>query len=454
MKMRITLLLIAATLLGACSSKSALTPEEAKSLAREAYIYAFPAVEHNKAIGQMINSAGVPFNKILVEARLFTAADTTVVSPNNDTYYLPAVLDIRNEPVVVSVPEIAGRRDFMIQLIDIFTNCPDYISKLATCNGPGNYLVARADWNGEVPAGIDRVIRIQSTVVLALGRIQVYGAEDKDAETLAKQFDISPLSSYTKSAAPQSVSLKWPAQSYDAKTGDAEGFFSMFNYIIQYQLLNEADKALLEKYAAIGLGVGKEFGKANFSPEVWSAIEEGADEAKAEIKAHTDQLGRSVNGWQFSPQNAGRWGTDYMTNAAAAWKYIYVNTPEEALYLVGGVDNSGVRLDGSTGRYTLNFTKEQIPQAKFFWSLTIYGHRGYFMANELGRNTLNSASELVYEKDGSLKIYIQKENPGAAKEANWLPAPGEEFYMILRMYGPTDDVIAGKWQIPPVEKAQ
>ncbi|MDR2084464.1 MAG: DUF1214 domain-containing protein [Bacteroidales bacterium] len=432
--------------------KSELTPEHAKSLAKEAYIYAFPAVEHNKAIWKIVGDSKNVWNTMWVEARLFSPADTTVVSPNNDTYYCPAVLDIRHEPVVFSVPEMKDGRDFLIQLLDIFTNCPDYISKLATGDGPGNYMVARSDWDGETPAGIDTVIKIPATVVLALGRIQVYGPEDEEALMLGRQFRITPLSSFAQTQAPPADTLQWTAKSYDAKTGDVEGFFNMFNYIIQYQILNESDKKLMDKYESIGLGVREKFSKSDFPAKIWKAIEEGAAEAKAEIRAKTDHIGKEVNGWQFSPENAGRWGTDYLTNAAAAWKYIYVNTPEEALYLVDGVDISGDKFNGSANSYTLSFREGQLPQAKFFWSLTIYGQKGYLKANDINRYAINSSSDVKYAGDGSLTIYIRKDHPGKDKESNWLPAPDEEFYMILRMYGPTEDVISGRWQIPAVVK--
>lgn len=454
-KTRTLCLLATALLLTACgNSKSKLTPQTAKSLAKSAYIYAFPAVEHNKAIWEITTGTKREWNTIWVEPRLFSAKDTTVVSPNNDTYYCPGILDLRYEPVILSVPRVKGKRDFLIQFLDIFTNCPDYVSKLATGEGPGTYMIARPDWKGEIPTGVNGIIKVPATVVLVLGRIQVYGAQDKEAEILARQFKITPLSTFTRTPAPEAEPIRWTAKPYNSKTGDAEGFFRMFNYMIQYQILNEADKVLMDKYAAIGLGAGKEFSKTAFSPEIWRAIEEGAAEAKARIEAKVDNIGKKINGWQYSPENAGRWGTDYLTSAAAAWKYIYVNIPEESIYIISGVDADGNKPDGSSGKYALTFKKGRIPEAEFFWSLTIYGHKGYFMPNELNRNTINSSSEVKYGKDGSLTIYIQKENPGKEKESNWLPAPNEEFYMILRMYGPTQEAITGKWQIPPILKVR
>ncbi|MDR2919843.1 MAG: DUF1214 domain-containing protein [Tannerella sp.] len=455
-KLKILSFLAIALLLSACGgskSKQEITPRQAKELAKEAYIYAFPAVEHNKGIWAVLVKDKTPFNQFFANTQLFDPQHTSVVSPNNDTFYGYAICDIRNEPVVITIPKIE-KRYFSFQICDIFTNCPEYISTLATGNGPGNYMLARSDWQGKTPEGIAKVIRVPATVVFTLARTQVFGPQDKEAAVLSTSYKVVPLSTFEGTTAPAGVTpLVWPAKPYDSKTGDIEGFFKEFNFMVQYQILSGSDKALMDKYAAIGLAPGKEFSKSEFKPEIWTAIEAGANEAKKEIEAKTTSIGKSQNGWNFSPGNAGRWGTDYMTNAAAAWKYIYVNTPEEAIYPTANVDNEGNKFSGAN-KYTLTFTREEIPQVKFFWSLTMYNDKGFFVANPLNRYNIKNIDKLTYGKDGSLTLYIQKDNPGKAKESNWLPTPDGQFYMILRMYGPSEDAIKGKTVIPAVVKTK
>jgi len=157
-------------LLLSCNKPETEMPEY--SLAYEAYIYAFPAVEHNKVFQTILSR--LPANQFFANTQLMTHENTAVVSPNNDTYYSQAICDIRNEPVVITVPLIENRY-FSIQLCDIFTNCPDYIGTRTTGDGPGNYLLARSDWNGVIPAGIDKVIKTPATIVFALARTQVFG---------------------------------------------------------------------------------------------------------------------------------------------------------------------------------------------------------------------------------------------------------------------------------------
>ncbi len=453
MKTKILSSLTIILLLASCGgSKQKVTPQQAQELAKEAYIYAFPAVEHNKVIWKILDNYKMAPDQFFANTELFTPEHTTVVSPNNDTYYAYAVLDIRNEPVVITIPKIE-KRYFSFQLCDIFTNCPQYISTQATGEGPGNYLIARSDWTGKTPQGIDKVIKIPATIIFTLARTQVFGPDDTAAGAISKSYTAVPLSQFTGKPLPPGDGLTWPYQPYDSKTGDIEGFFKEFNLMIRYQILNDNDKALMDKFAAIGLGAGVMFNKSAFEPAIWKAIEDGANTGKKEIEAQTKSIGKTENGWDFSPINAGNWGTDYITNAAAAWKYIYVNTPQEAIYPTANVDSEGNTLSGAN-KYTLTFSKAELPQVKFFWSLTMYNDKGFFVANPLKRYNIKNIDKLTYGKDGSLTLYIQKDNPGKDKESNWLPTPDTQFYMILRMYGPSDDAIKGNITIPAVVKVK
>jgi len=59
-----------------------------------------------------------PFNAISNEARVFTYKDTAVVTPNSDTPYSMLWLDLRAEPMVISVPAVEKKRYYSVQLTD------------------------------------------------------------------------------------------------------------------------------------------------------------------------------------------------------------------------------------------------------------------------------------------------------------------------------------------------
>jgi hypothetical protein len=224
----------------------------------------------------------------------------------------------------------------------------------------------------------------------------------------------------------------------------------MFNKLIQYQELGPEDRAMIDRFAAIGIEPGTEYDRSRFDADRWKAIEDGVTEGRKAILQKASRMGSSFNGWDFSPANAGKWGNDYLTRAAAAWKVIYLNSPDEAIYPLASVDVQGVGLDGAKGSYTLTFTRDQIPRVRYFWSLTMYTERGNLYPNPVNRYLVNSSQKLHYGSDGSLILYLQHTNPGGLKTGNWLPAPRGPFYVILRMYGPEMVPNSGAGGLPPL----
>jgi hypothetical protein len=194
--------------------------------------------------------------------------------------------------------------------------------------------------------------------------------------------------------------------------------------------------------------------------DTWQALEEGFAEGRAAIARQADNIGPVINGWSFSPASAGHFGVDYLIRSATAWKYIYVQaaeeamypTAEEAMYPTADVDSTGDQLDGATSRYVLTFPAGQTPPARFFWSVTLYDkENGFLVHNPIDRYSIGDRTAgLQYGPDGSLTIYIQAERPLADQAPNWLPAPREPFYLCMRLYGPQPEMLRGEYTIPPV----
>jgi hypothetical protein len=124
-----------------------------------------------------------------------------------------------------------------------------------------------------------------------------------------------------------------------------------------------------------------------------------------------------------------------------------------AVYPLNIGDESGRPLDG-TSDYSIHFDEEALPPANAFWSITLYDQQGYQVANGLNRFALSSWMPFEYNPDGSLDLYFQNQSPGADREANWLPAPEGPFNLTMRLYAPKSDALTGKWDPPPVARAQ
>ena len=147
----------------------------------------------------------------------------------------------------------------------------------------------------------------------------------------------------------------------------------------------------------------------------------------------------------------------FVMRAVAAHMGLYGNSADEALYPTYLADADGKPLDTSVNKYTMTSKKGELPPVTAFWSLTMYdGKTQLLIDNPLNRYLLNSPmmEQFVFNNDGSLTLYVQKDSPGKDLESNWLPAPDGLFYAVLRLYGPKKEAIEGKWISPALVKVQ
>ena len=456
-----------------CQKKTPeLTPAEAKEIAKEAYIYGFPLVLNYKTMYRYTIDKKSPeykgdFNELGCEARVYTPEDKAVITPNSDTPYCMGWIDLRDEPVVFTIPEIEKERFYQVQLIDIYTHNFAYISTVATGNVPGKYLITGPEWKGEVPEGITGVIPCETQFLLAIARTQLFNPEDLGkVKDIQDGYIIEPLSVFSETKAPAlAATIDFPEWK-DGTEFSAE-LFPYFDFMLTLVKNPQEEQALIERFAKIGLGGKGDFDINKFSPEIQKAIEEGAQEGLAAIKefgkkATSDPLasGKIFGTRAFLNKSAkDNYNLDdlFILRAVAAEKGIYGNSGVEAIYPTYLVDAEGAAFDASKNNYTITFKKGELPPVDAFWSLTMYdGKTQLLIENPLDRYLLNSPmmDDFVLNEDGSLTFYLQKESPGAALESNWLPAPDGPFYATMRLYGPQEEALKGAWTNPPLVKSK
>src|SRR6185503_5835860 len=190
------------------SVQTSVTPAEARTIARDAYVYGYPMVDsyriqHAYFVDPKNPEYKAPWNQIRNIPRVYTPDDTAVQTPNSDTPYSMAGLDLRAEPIVLTVPAIEKERYFSIQLIDAYTHNFDYIGSRATGNGGGSFLIAGPGWRGETPPGITKVIRSETELVLGVYRTQLFNPGDFDnVKAVQAGYGAQPLSAFLGQAAP------------------------------------------------------------------------------------------------------------------------------------------------------------------------------------------------------------------------------------------------------------
>lgn len=452
------------------AASESLTVIEAKKIAKDAYVYGFPLVLNYKTMYDYAVDKHSPeykgeFNHLACEARVYTPEDKTIITPNSDTPYCMTWVDMRAEPVIFTVPEIEKGRFYSVQLIDLYTHNAAYMSTVATGNIPGKYLLAGPNWKGDVPKGITKVISLETDFLFSIHRTQLFDSSDlSNVKKIQNGYRIEPLSTFLGSMAPSKAAAidfpKWEqGAEFDARS------FGYLDFMLTLVKTPQEEQALMKRFAKIGLtGEGK-FDIKALTPEIQAALEDGAKEAFSEmdvfVKDNTsDPLAAAkIFGTRALLNKSAKenYNLDvlFMIRAVAAYRGIYGNSANEAIYPTYIADEQGAPLDASQNKYILTFKKGELPPVSAFWSLTMYdGKTQLLIDNPLNRYLLNSPmmEQYVLNDDGSLTFYIQKESPGKQLEANWLPAPDGPFYAVMRLYGPKAEALEGQWVNPPMIK--
>ena len=443
-----------------------LSPKEAKQIAKEAYVYGFPLVLNYKTMySYAINKKSAEykgnFNRLACVARVYTPEDKAIVTPNSDTPYCMTWVDMRAEPVVFTIPKIEKERFYEVQLIDLYTHNADYISTVATGNVPGKYLLTGPDWKGEIPEGITKVIPFETQFLFSIHRTQLFNPGDIDnVKKIQEAYRVESLSTFLGTKAPSvAAAIDFPEWEEGAEFNSRS--FNYLGFMLTLVKTPQEEQALMKRFKKIGLGNEGKFDIKTLSPEIQMALEEGAKEGLSEmekfVKDNTSDplVSAKIFGTrEFLNKSAKEnYNLDelFILRAVAAYRGIYGNSGEEAIYPTYIVDAQGTPLDASQNAYTLTFKKGGFPPVAAFWSLTMYdGKTQLLIDNPLNRYLLNSPmmDQFVLNKDGSLTLYVQEESPGKELEANWLPAPSGSFYAVMRLYGPKVEALEGKW-VPP-----
>ena len=418
---------------------------ETKAIAEEGFIYGLPlvmnyAVMNEFAVDTKSSQFKAPFNEINNEHRVATPEDTAVITPNSDTPYSMVWLDLRAEPMVVSVPAVEKKRYYSVQLIDGNTYNYGYIGSRATGNDPGDYLVVGPDWKGETPAGIKKVFSSTTPFALTLFRTQLFNPADMpNVEKVQAGYKAQPLSAFLKQPAPPAA----PKIDFVPATtaGIKENFYEYLDAALQFVPPSPEDKDIRAKLASIGIGPGKTFEFKDLSLEHKAAVLLGLKEGDDKVDKYLAGGNKNINGWNIGSLFGDRafFKGDWLKRAAAAKGGLYGNDAAEAMYPYTRTDATGETLDGSKHNYTLTFPAGQLPPVNAFWSVTMYdGKSQLLIKNPINRYLINSPMLPGMKKnaDGSLTLYIQKDSPGKAKEANWLPAPNDTIYLVMRLYWP------------------
>lgn len=405
-------------------------------------IYGYPLIETLRtcrlqtSVDTPTQYGRAPMNMLSASARQWTHEDRDIVTPANDLLYFCGWLNLAQGPVTLRVPALPDAdRYYVIELLDAHTN------NFANL-GPRNVPLEGADVEVVGPGQEGRgkqVVQAPTSLVWVLGRVLVGGPDD-----LARAYAFEQGFQVVRSAGaarPASV-----AQWQDSGDEAIDFFQNLFRAMRDFPPAAH-EQGLFTLLRKVGLRLEDDVEIATMRASVVEGLRSAYAQGMALIEAHTRSQGHKA--WGYSLR-LGVYGDDWLLRACTAMKGLGALRADEAVYAMADFDADGQRLHGRH-QYALRFPPGTLPPAEAFWSVSLYGEDRYFTANEIGRYAVGDRTPgLRRETDGTLVIPIGHARP--AEDANWLPAPDGNFYLILRLYHPSAAFMAGQYTIPAVQR--
>jgi hypothetical protein len=413
----------------------------AEMLAMDATIYGLPSVYqyvqlHEQAVDRSSDTY-TGFNTFLHQRELATPSFHAFKTPNVDTLYSNAWLDLTGGPVEVQVPPIEGRY-FTLQFVDMYANATNLSSRTIGSSG-GRFAVMTTTWDGPAPDGLVP-FRVGTPFVWILLRILVKG-QGPDVEVVRQLQDQVQL--LPTGASPP---LTPPPVTAEQVETEAVPFFVALDWTLRHNGRPSQEEAYVHRFGAIGLGGPHPFSLDALDAAVGEGVRAGFRDAMTIVAGSRAQVGeRTATGWRTG--TAGEPGFNYLNRAIQNFVGTGGNVAAEKKFFVTFEDAEGRLLDG---RHDHRLTFEVLPPVDGHWSLTVYpADTGLLYENEIHRYAIGSTTPgLVSGSGGELEILLRHRSP--ADPSNWLPVPDGRFYVDLRLWEPRPEARDGRWLPPPV----
>ncbi|MEZ0600881.1 DUF1254 domain-containing protein [Paraburkholderia sp. IW21] len=428
------------------------------ALARDAVLYTLPLFEMARMRAAMCprrDDAGQfagdsPYsthgwvNQLVRGRQLLGPRNREVVTPNNDTLYISTWLDVGDEPLVLEVPETAGRY-YVLGLLDFYTNPFESIGTRTKGSGARRFLLHHGDV--APPASGDLTpIACPTRDIWLIGRVLVDGPDDLPAvHDLQDRFVLKTLGG-------QPAQRRFDVgMARRAAIGDPRRYAAVVNTALARNPPPASESALVAQYGAVGIGA--DIDASALAASTLAALATALDQVIDELGV--PQPSALGGGWFLPVEVRASFGDDYLTRAHVSRNYIGALGMEEAMYVSADCDSEGRPLDG---RYTyeLSFPSDGLPQAQAFWSITMYDKTTCMLVdNAIDRYSIGDRSpHLRYDEQG-LSLHLSAVPPvDASTRSNWLPAPNGLFYIMLRIYIPGAAHLEQRFRYPPVRRVE
>ncbi len=457
--------ILALNLIGCTGSEKEvlLSEEDQISLLEDAYIFTLPLLMMDATATTMTNTIQAtekqaPVNQLCHAQKLADADFKSVVTPNVDTIYSQMILDLSEDAVILELPETD--RFCTAQLLDAYTNTIAVIDAAEFENEKEYFIFTGNSFEGEIPEGMTQIEYPGSMGWMIIRTICFDKADEAAVHEIQAQ-----MKSYTLSQYMQQNTDEQPEGSYNEKNNlvpseyvmglSMEEYFQRANELMQTNPPAPEDAPMMERLTKINVGPGLHFDTSVFgdkADELWKNLITGIVDI---TKQRSFEFFTQNGSWSYMGYPIGEFGTEYAYRAFITLFGFGANPVSVAVYPKADIDSEGNRLNGAN-QYTLHFEAGELPPVEGygFWSVTAYNSADNFLIdNEINRYCINDRSDVRYNEDGSLDIFIQTTRP-ENDISNWLPVSDGDFHLVLRIYMPAGSVIKNEWPTPVISKAE
>lgn len=381
---------------------------------------------------------------------LLTDRIRVIETPNTETLYSVAIIDLADGPVVIVHPDL-GERYFRTSIWELHGDTHT-IGQKEDGGHPSPYALLPLDWDGDLPADL-KSIRVRSRYLVAAPHVAVYGQGDVEKVTaLQNGFKLVALRDWgtSKQSMDPGAPMR-PLQLPGTSTPPELLYFEELCETLKDITIRDDETAFARQLEAIGITLTAGFDSEQLTDATVAGLERAVLDAQSIIEHKARALSPVQPGgtWEVCPDLASL--DDWLFRAGVGWKHVWGDSPNEMLFPIARNDADGHPLHGSS-KYVLRLSPGELPPARY-WRITMYDLAGFLVGNPIERFGIgNMAEKLEPDSNGGLTLRIQYDSPGTEQETNWLPAPAEGFFMMMRMYQPEEPMYRGEYTIPPVER--
>ena len=434
-----------------------VSPREAYQIATQAYIYAYPIVRAAARYNNFFFEPAHPMFKapaghIWRETAQATPETRTVAYPDRDLIHAYAFVDLRREPIIVTIPEFEATRYFSLEVKDLYTHIAGFAGRREDGFAGYNVLITGPRHRVlTLPAGVVKTINVETDFAFLTFRTQVLSRPDLSrAVELQEQYALAPLSAFLGTIPPPLFQGAHFPRINERRIRD-----NMFEYLAALlpflPAVDDDEQDLRESFALIGITEGS-FSTEDLPVAVRSSIASAklsADRTIASSAANITDFSRFFGPRaMFMPNN--------LLNRAAISRLNFQGTQREEISAVLFTTGpEGQRLNAATGDYRLTFARGQFPRTQSFWSVTVYTRDSFLFENAINRHSITSRDirYMAQNPDGSVTIDLAP-TARAGRQRNWLPVPNDEFVVMLRNYIPFEGADIAPAQLPELTKVR